>query len=51
MAEKIKAIFQECSAKEGDNLASFFKSIFETLIKNLDEEEENGTIQGGQALD
>lgn len=47
MAEKIKAIFQECSAKEGDNLASFFKSIFETLIKNLDEEAEEENNNGG----
>ena len=42
-AESIKAIFQECSAKDGSNLANFFKSIFETLIKNLDEEEEEGS--------
>lgn len=49
-AEEIKAIFQECSAKDGSNLANFFKSIFETLIKNLEDDEESEQNKG-QTLD
>lgn len=38
-AEEINALFQEVSAKTGENLNPFFKLVLETLIKNLDEEE------------
>ena len=34
-AEKINALFQECSAKTGENLNSFFKLVLETLIKTV----------------
>ena len=48
-AEKIGALFQECSAKTGHHLASFFKLILETLIKSSND----GQIEdmGGMKLD
>ena len=36
-AEKMNALFQECSAKTGENLNSFFKIVLETLIKTVGE--------------
>ena len=37
MAENMNALFQECSAKTGEHIGSFFKLILETLIKNSEE--------------
>ena len=40
-AEKINALFLECSAKTGENLHSFFKILLETLIKNVEDDPEH----------
>jgi Ras-related protein Rab-6A len=50
-AEEINALFQEVSAKTGNNLTPFFKLVLETLIKNLDDEEQDADKEDGQNLD
>ena len=45
-AEEIKALFQECSAKTGAHISSFFRLILETLIKNVSKEEEEEESKG-----
>ena len=37
-AEKINALFQECSAKTGEKLNGFFKLVLDTLIKTMGEQ-------------
>ena len=37
-AEEWKALFQECSAKTGENVTSFFKLILDMLIKSSEED-------------
>ena len=49
----MNAVFMECSAKTGENLHSFFKTILETLIKSVDANG-NGPASNeprGQSLD
>ena len=43
-AEQIKALFQECSARTGENLNSFFKLVLETLVKAAGEQSELGEL-------
>ena len=50
-AEKLSALFQEVSAKSGDNINPFFKLVLETLIKNYDEGEEKNRNNEGHQLD
>ena len=50
-AEEINALFQEVSAKTGNNLTPFFKLVLETLIKNLDEEEQDDNKEDGKNLE
>lgn len=45
-AEEIKALFQECSAKTGENLNTFFKLVLETLIKAAGDQSELGESEG-----
>ncbi len=49
-AEIMSALFMECSAKTGQNLQVFFKTILETLIKGISTEGYQDVPQG-QTLD
>jgi len=50
-AEKINALFQEVSAKTGDNINPFFKLVLETLIKNYDDEQNKDDKNNGHNLE
>jgi Ras-related protein Rab-6A len=41
-AEGWKALFQECSAKTGENVTSFFKLVLDMMIRNSEEGEGEG---------
>ena len=46
-AESIGAMFQECSAKTGENIKEFFKLVLGTLIDSAEEKEKEAGDQGG----
>ena len=53
-AESIKAMFQECSAKDGDNIKEFFKIVIGTLIdssENLPDDQTPDPINNGVVID
>ena len=49
-AESIGAMFQECSAKSGENIKDFFKLVLGTLIDAAENKENNGQDLTGEEI-